>query len=80
MTKEFEKYLIVFLFLILIGLSGCMAKQKPIDSSKEKAPTEIETIQQLDAIINVLGCMFDPKPCQQASKKLEQESLNGNAQ
>lgn len=80
MTKEFERYLIVFLCLILIGLSGCITKQKPVDTSKEKAPTEIETIQQLDAIVNVLGCMFDPRPCQKSSKKLQQESVDGNAQ
>ena len=80
MYKEFERYLIVFLFLILIGLSGCMVKQDPVHSPKEKAPTTIETIQQLDAIVNVLGCMFDPKPCQKASKKLQEELAAGDAQ
>ena len=69
MYKEFERYLIVFLFLILIGLSGCMVKQDPVHLPKEKAPTTIETIQQLDAIVNVLGCMFDPKPCQEKAKE-----------
>ena len=80
MYKEFERYLIVFLFLILIGLSGCMVKQDPAHSPKEKVPTTIETIQQLDAIVNVLGCMFDPKPCQKASKKLQEELADGDAQ
>ena len=57
-----------------------MIKQDPAYSPKEKAPTTIETIQQLDAIVNVLGCMFDPKPCQKASKKLQEELADGDAQ
>ena len=80
MTKEFERYLIVILLLILIGLSGCVSKQKSIESGSPKAHTTIETIQQLDAIVNVLGCMFDPKPCQKASKKLQEELADGDAQ
>tara|TARA_B100001057_G_scaffold121388_1_gene120128 strand:+ start:613 stop:828 length:216 start_codon:yes stop_codon:yes gene_type:complete len=67
MSKEFERYLIVFLVLILIGLSGCANKYITADHPKQ--PTTLETIGKLDAIANVLGCMFDPAPCQKKSKE-----------
>ena len=34
-----------------------------------KQPTTLETIGKLDAIANVLGCMFDPTPCQERKKE-----------
>ena len=77
MNKEFERYLIVILLLILIGLSGCVAKQKPIETKEPKAQTTLETIGKLNAIGNVLGCLFDPTPCQKANKKLNEELDNG---
>jgi len=67
MSKEFERYLIIFLLLILIGLSGCAKKHIAADHPKQ--PTTLETIGKLDAIANVLGCMFDPAPCQKKSKE-----------
>lgn len=67
MSKEFERYLIIFLLLILIGLSGCAKKHIAADHPKQ--PTTLETIGKLDAIANVLGCMFDPTPCQKKSKE-----------
>ena len=77
MSKEFERYLIVILLLILIGLSGCVAKQKPIETKEPKVQTTLETIGKLNAIGNVLGCLFDPTPCQKANKKLNEELDNG---
>ena len=77
MNKEFERYLIVILLLILIGLSGCVAKQKPIETKEPKVQTTLETIGKLNAIGNVLGCLFDPTPCQKANKKLNEELDNG---
>ena len=55
-----ERKIIILLTLILIGIgaSGC-AKPKV-----NTVPTEMDTIGKLDAISNVLGCMFDPTPCQ----------------
>ena len=82
MNKEFERYLVVFLILILIGLSGCVSKQKNIKTdmhAEDKVPTELETIGKLDAIAEVLGCMFDPRPCQEATKKLEEELEDANS-
>ena len=77
MNKEFERYLIVILLLILIGLSGCVSKQKSIETKEPKAQTTLETIGKLNAIGNVLGCLFDPTPCQKANKKLNEELDNG---
>ena len=55
-----EKKIIILLTLILIGIgaSGCT---KP---KVNTVPTEMDTIGKLDAISNVLGCMFNPAPCQ----------------
>ena len=67
MNKEFERDLIVFLLLILIGMSGCAKKH--IEADHPKQPTTLDTITKLDAIANVLGCMFDPAPCQKQKEK-----------
>ncbi len=69
MNKELERWLIVVLVLILIGagMSGC-AKPK-VDADKPKEPTTLETIGKLDAIATVLGCMFDPTPCQKMAEE-----------
>ena len=50
--------ILLTLILIGIGVSGC-AKPKV-----NNVPTEMDTIGKLDAISNVLGCMFNPAPCQ----------------
>ena len=77
MNKEFERYLIVILLLILVGLSGCMPKQRLIETKEPKTQTTLDTIGKLNAIGNVLGCLFDPTPCQKASKKLKEELDDG---
>ena len=80
MNKQLERYLICVLVFILIGLSGCVPKQKSIQTKEPTTPTTMETIGQLEAIGTVLGCLFDPTPCQKASKKLQEELDNGNSQ
>ena len=44
--------------MIGIGATGC-AKPKV-----NTVPTEMDTIGNLEAISTVLGCMFNPTPCQ----------------
>ena len=39
---------------------------------------QLETIGKLDAIVTVLGCMFDPAPCQEKSK--EQKDIKSEIQ
>jgi len=55
-----ERKIIILLTLILIviGVTGC-AKPKI-----NTVPTEMDTIGNLEAISTVLGCMFNPAPCQ----------------
>ena len=62
---------ILFLTVVLIcaGLSGC-AKPK-IDT--ERPQTMLDTVGKLEAIGLVLGCMFDPTPCQEKAKEQETE-------
>jgi|TARA_R110000868_G_scaffold288488_2_gene548771 hypothetical protein len=58
-----ERKIIILLTLILIGIgvTNC-AKPKVNNDPVDK---EVPTVQNLEAIANVLGCMFDPTPCQE---------------
>ena len=69
MNEELEKWIIMccVLILIMVGVVGCAKPQVMHDQPKQ--PTTLETIGKLDAIANVLGCMFDPTPCQEKSKE-----------
>jgi hypothetical protein len=58
---------LLVIVIVFAGLSGC-AKPK-LETQGPKQPTTIDTIGKLDAIANVLGCMFDPAPCQEKAKE-----------
>ena len=75
-----ERKIIILLVLILIGLgiSGCVKPQVKHDHPKQ--PTTLETIAKLDAIGKVLGCMFDPTPCQKKKELAETENLKSEVQ
>tara|TARA_R110002020_G_scaffold237089_1_gene449386 strand:+ start:404 stop:640 length:237 start_codon:yes stop_codon:yes gene_type:complete len=77
MDKQMERYIITALVIILLGLglSGCGVKTIKVEQPENKTPTTMETIGKLDAIGFVLGCMFDPGPCQ---KKRELAEAEGN--
>ncbi len=64
--------LLLVLILLLLGLSGCAKPQ--IEHDHPKQPTTLETIGKLDAIGKVLGCMFDPTPCQEKKKEYTPEA------
>ena len=53
--------------LFVGGLTGCAKKHIEIDQPRQ--PTTLETIGKLEAIGTVLGCMFDPAPCQKKSEE-----------
>ena len=72
-SKKF--ILLMVVILIVGGLSGCAKKHVEMDHPKQ--PTTLETIGKLDAIAEVLGCMFDPTPCQ---KKSEEENVKPGSQ
>jgi hypothetical protein len=66
MNKEFERYLIIILLLILIGLSGCVKKtitDTVIEPKEEKPSTIIDSVSKMEGIANALGCMFAPQTC-----------------
>ena len=58
---------LLVIVIVFAGLSGC-ANPK-LETQGPKQPTTIDTIGKLDAIANVLGCMFDPAPCQEKAKE-----------
>jgi PBP1b-binding outer membrane lipoprotein LpoB len=78
MNKELERYLIIFLLLMLIGLSGCMKKiistsnnVKLPDTVSEPLNEESSSVQNIPGIVNALTCMFSPDTCE--SVKQEQK-------
>ena len=77
MNKEFERYLIIFLFLILIGLSGCVhkssvAKTEPtMPTETKKTHTVTDSIGKMQGVANALGCMFAPQTCDSLKKNKE---------
>jgi len=79
MDKMTERRIIIALVLILffIGISGCGVKTIKHDVPREHVPTELETIGNLGAIGYVLGCIFDPTPCQE-KKQLQETEDNKN--
>ena len=75
-----ERKIIILLTLVMIGIgmSGCGVKNIPNEQPKQeqsKKPTELDTISKLEGIAFVLGCMFDPAPCQE-KKALEKTEDN----
>ena len=63
MNKEFERYLILFLFLILIGLSGCTKKPTLATTPEEQPEVYTDSVGKMEGIANALGCMFAPETC-----------------
>lgn len=68
MNKEFERYLIVFLLLVLIGLAGCVKKQEIIKNptlpdAVEQPTNMTSSVGKMESIANALGCMFAPETC-----------------
>ena len=75
MNKEFERYLILFLLLMLIGLSGCTEKAmttpnnpKLPDAVSDKESSAVikdsSSVQNIPGIVNALTCMFAPDTCE----------------
>ncbi len=75
MNKEFERYLILFLLLMLIGLSGCTEKEmtptnnpKLPDAVSDKESSAVikegNSVQNIPGIVNALTCMFAPDTCE----------------
>jgi|TARA_B100000519_G_scaffold199060_1_gene209602 hypothetical protein len=61
--------LILVVILISVGLFGCTYKIKDISAKPDpvvkEEPTTLDTIGKMDAIVDVIGCMFAPKSCKE---------------
>jgi len=68
MNKELERYLIVFLLLVLIGLASCVKKQEIIKNptlpdAVEEPTNMTSSVGKMESIANILGCVFAPNTC-----------------
>jgi hypothetical protein len=57
-----ERKIIILLTLILIGIGVTNCAKPKINN--DPVDKEVPTVQKLEAIANVLGCMFAPAECQ----------------
>ena len=79
MNKEFERYLIIILLLVLIGLSGCV--QKTISTTapdtviepKEETYTITDSIGKMQGVANALVCIFSPDTCDTIKQEREMD-------
>ena len=62
---------ILFVVLILIGLSGCGVKQ--MNKIETEAPTVLESVGKMEGIGLALGCMFAPQDCEDIVQKKKEE-------
>ena len=84
MNKEFERYLILFLLLVLISLSGCVKKhstinQNPklpdtvIDHQGKQKRTMMDSVGKMQSVANALVCVFSPETCEATKQEMENE-------
>ena len=83
MNKEFERYLIIFLLLILIGLAGCVKKEVTTSNNpklpdkvlepKEKTHTMIDSIGKMQGVANALVCIFSPDTCETKKQEMDMD-------
>ena len=83
MNKEFERYLIIFLVLILIGLSGCVKKEVTTSNNpklpdkvlepKEETHTITDSIGKMQGVANALVCMFSPDTCETKKQEMDMD-------
>ena len=75
MDRELERYIIAGLVLILLvlGISGCGVKNVKVQQPEEKEQISQPMISNLEGIAFVLGCMFDPAPCQEKKELAKTE-------
>ena len=68
-----ERKIIILLTLILIGVGVTNCAKPKINN--DPVDKQVPTVQKLEAIANVLGCMFAPAECQ-AKKDLGETEEN----
>ena len=75
MNKNLEWLVIISLVVLLVVLSACAEPRAGTQTKQPEVPETVSPDEQLDSntpavanmegIANVLGCMFDPTPCQE---------------
>ena len=76
MNKDLERYLIIVLLLVLIGLTNCAKKDsintnpKLPDTVKEEKPLTItDSVGRMQGVADALVCMFSPETCEARKEK-----------
>lgn len=62
MNKEFEKYTIVILLLVLV-FAGCTKPNTEIKTKPAESTVLTDSVGNMESIANALGCMFAPETC-----------------
>ena len=73
MSKDMERkiILIMLLYLVFLGLSGCMTTAKANTKNTEQANISVYN----GTISKMLGCIFAPSECEKFKKQESQEDL-----
>ena len=73
MSKDMERkiILIMVLYLVFLGLSGCANTTKANTKSTEQANISVYN----GTISKMLGCIFSPSECEKFKKEEPQENL-----
>ena len=73
MSKDMERkiILVMLLYLVFLGLSGCMTTPKA--NTKNTEPVNISVYN--GTISKMLGCIFAPSECEKFKKQESQEDL-----
>jgi|TARA_A100001388_G_scaffold222635_1_gene173430 starvation-inducible outer membrane lipoprotein len=73
MSKDMERkiILIMLLYLVFLGLSGCMTTPKANTKNTEQANISVYN----GTISKMLGCIFAPSECEKFKKQESQEDL-----
>ena len=73
MSKDMERkiILIMLLYLVFLGLSGCMATPKASTKTAEQPNISVYN----GTISKMLGCIFAPSECEKFKKEEPQENL-----
>ena len=73
MSKDMERkiILIMLLYLVFLGLSGCMTTPKANTKNPEQANISVYN----GTISKMLGCIFAPSECEKFKKQESQEDL-----
>jgi len=76
MSKDMERKIIIImlLYLVFLGISGCMAKPKASTKTAEQPNINVYN----GTLSNILGCLFAPDECKKLKNKQSQKEPHQN--